>query len=127
MFANHFLNSNSNCNSFSDCFLRTMSSAAGLGKKLIAVCQLNCKENKDDNFKSGEKLIREAVAYKCSMVFLPECFDMICDSRKAVLENLEPLDGPTVSKYRKLASECKVWLSLGGLHEKPSGSSKLYY
>lgn len=49
---------------------------------------------------------------------LPECFDMICESRKKLLEAAEPIDGPIISRYRDLAKKCKVWLSLGGLHEK---------
>ncbi|XP_074599306.1 deaminated glutathione amidase-like isoform X2 [Brevipalpus obovatus] len=97
----------------------TVTGDADGSKRLIAVCQMNCKDNKDDNFKSGEKLIREAAGLKCSMVFLPECFDIICDSRKAIMANLEPIEGDLIGKYRQLAAECKVWLSLGGLHEKP--------
>lgn len=93
-------------------------------KRLIAVCQLNCKDSKEDNLKAGERLIREAAGFQCYMVFLPECFDIICDSKKAILSNIETIDGEVVSKYRKLASECKVWLSLGGLHEKRANNGK---
>lgn len=105
--------------------IKTMASDTGGKKRLIAVCQLNCKENKDDNYKAGERLIKEASSYGCSMAFLPECFDMICDSRKSTLANLEPLDGPIVTKYRELAKQCNIWLSLGGLHEQKEGNGKI--
>lgn len=123
LLVNQCLNDLNRCNSSR--IVKKMSSSLNTGKKLIAVCQLSCKDNKDENFGAGERLIREAVSHSCAMVFLPECFDMICESRKAVLDNLEPLEGEIVSKYRKLASECKVWLSLGGLHEKVPGAGKL--
>ncbi|XP_015782741.1 deaminated glutathione amidase [Tetranychus urticae] len=88
------------------------------GRKLIAVCQLNCKANKEENYNVSEKLIQEASSNGCSMAFLPECFDMINETRKDTLAKLEPLDGPLITKYRDLAKSCNIWLSLGGLHEK---------
>lgn len=93
-------------------------------KKLIAVCQLNCKSNKDENYVTSERLIQEASAYGCSMAFLPECFDMINETRKDTLANLESLDGPLIAKYRDLAKSCNIWLSLGGLHEKRESNGK---
>jgi predicted amidohydrolase/diadenosine tetraphosphate (Ap4A) HIT family hydrolase len=78
---------------------------------------MNCKEKKEDNLVVGESLVRRAASAGCRMVFLPECFDMICNSQKEVLANLEPLEGPVICSYRKLAKELGVWLSLGGLHE----------
>ncbi|RWS20304.1 nitrilase and fragile histidine triad fusion protein NitFhit-like protein, partial [Leptotrombidium deliense] len=87
-------------------------------KQLIAVCQMNSKENKDENFNVCKSMITRAANIGCKMVFLPECFDMICDSKKKTLENIEPIDGPLITKYRQLAKESCVWLSLGGLHEK---------
>ncbi|RWS17276.1 nitrilase 1-like protein [Dinothrombium tinctorium] len=88
------------------------------GKHLIAVCQMNAKENKNDNFEVCKSMIERAAAIGCEMVFLPECFDMICDSKKKTLENIEPIVGPLITNYRQLAQKCNVWLSLGGLHEK---------
>jgi len=87
-------------------------------RALIAVCQMNCKSNKEDNFSTATGLITRAASLGCKMAFLPECFDMIGESRKQTLENLEPLDGSLITSYRALAKEKSIWLSLGGLHEK---------
>lgn len=58
------------------------------------------------------------------MIFLPEAFDFIGESKKETLELAEPINGPTVQKYRDLAKQFNVWLSLGGVHEKVSYSFK---
>lgn len=89
---------------------------------LIAVLQLNCKSSKDVNWNVASDLVTRAASMGCRMAFLPECFDMVCENRKQTLENLEPIDGPLITKYRNLAAEKKIWLSLGGLHEASSNS-----
>lgn len=91
-------------------------------KTLVAVCQLTSTNDKQKNFKTAGDLIRDAGRIGCKMVFLPECFDMICESREQTMANTEPIDGPTISSYRQLAKETKLWLSLGGFHEKKSVS-----
>lgn len=93
-------------------------------KKLVAVCQLNCINNKDENYKDAKTVISEAASVGARMIFLPECFDFIGSNKNEVIEAAEPLDGPTVSKYRELARSLKVWLSLGGLHQKPDEPEK---
>ena len=99
-----------------------MSSQSVNNRKLIAVCQLNCKENKDANFDVAKSLIQDASIQGCKMAFLPECFDMICENRKSIFQNSEPIDGPLITKYKELAKENKIWLSLGGLHERNTNS-----
>ncbi|XP_054160837.1 deaminated glutathione amidase-like isoform X2 [Oppia nitens] len=95
-----------------------MSTESSRTKSLIAVCQLTSTDDKEKNFNVAENLIRSAAGIGCQMVFLPECFDMICETREKTMANTEPIDGPIVSRYRQLAKEVNVWLSLGGLHEK---------
>ena len=56
--------------------------------------------------------------YILQMIFLPECCDYIGESRQNSLEMAEHITGPTVTKYRNLAKDLNVWLSLGGVHEK---------
>lgn len=90
----------------------------------VAVMQLNCKSNKDANFEIASNLINKASSLGCQMAFLPECFDMVCESRSQTLENLEPIDGPLIQRYQKLAADKKIWLSLGGFHEKVIGLEK---
>lgn len=96
-------------------------------KKLAAVCQLNSINDKDENFRKAKKIIVEAAAVGANMIFLPECFDFIGTNKQEVIDAAEPLDGLTVSRYSRLAKELKVWLSLGGFHQKSpeSGQEKI--
>lgn len=95
----------------------------GSSRVKIAVIQLNSTAEKEANFDIARQLIESATADGARMAFLPECFDSIYPSRAQTLENGEPVDGPTVAKYRELAKTNKIWLSLGGLHEKNAQSS----
>ena len=52
------------------------------------------------------------------MVFLPECADYIGENIEQSLSLAEPLNGDLVHRYRELAKRLKVWLSIGGFHEK---------
>lgn len=52
------------------------------------------------------------------IAFFPEACDYLADNKKDIVAFAESLDGPTVSAYKRLASEHAIWLSLGGLHEK---------
>lgn len=90
----------------------------------IAVIQLNSTEDKNKNFEIAKSLIENASLENVKMAFLPECFDMICPSKDQTIENGEPIYGPIVTRYRELAKRLKVWLSLGGLHEKDTKDSK---
>lgn len=91
-------------------------------KKLIAVCQLNCNNDKEGNFNIASSIVTQAANVGSRMIFLPECFDFIGTNKQEVIDTAETLDGPTVSKYCSLAKNLKVWLSLGGLHQKRSNS-----
>lgn len=52
------------------------------------------------------------------MIFFPECFDHVGESKEQSIQLAESLDGPLLSRYKKLAQEKCIWLSLGGFHEK---------
>lgn len=84
----------------------------------MAVCQHTSKENKDDNYREFERQITDASRAGCKLAFLPECFDFVCDNKQQAYEQAESIDGPLVGKYRKLAADFKIWLFLGGMHEK---------
>lgn len=87
-------------------------------KCLVAVTQHTSKDNKDDNFKEFQNQITNASKVGCKLVFLPECFDFIGDNRKQTIELTETIDGQLIAKYRNLAADLKVWLFLGGMHER---------
>ena len=50
--------------------------------------------------------------------FLPEGFDFIGSNINNTLAQSEKIDGPLIEKLKTLAVEKKIWLSLGGFHEK---------
>ncbi|XP_064632288.1 nitrilase and fragile histidine triad fusion protein NitFhit-like [Lineus longissimus] len=85
---------------------------------LVAVCQMTATSNKQENFSVCKQLIEKAKARGAQMVFLPECFDFVSESRPQALEFSETLSGPLITSYQELAKKHDIWLSLGGFHEK---------
>lgn len=47
------------------------------------------------------------------MVFLPEASDYVCDDLIESVKLAECLDGPLLSKYRIVAQENSIWISVG--------------
>ncbi|XP_039287303.1 deaminated glutathione amidase [Nilaparvata lugens] len=84
----------------------------------VAVCQFTAKNDKEQNFKVCKYLIEKASKDGAKMIFLPEACDYIGESKEEVSNLSEPLDGPLMCRYKELAKTAKVWLSLGGIHEK---------
>ncbi|XP_066464870.1 deaminated glutathione amidase isoform X2 [Eleutherodactylus coqui] len=97
-----------------------MASAVEALKPLIAVCQMTSTSDKEENFSTCSRLVREAAARRAAVVFLPEAFDYIGGSTEETLSLAETLEGDLMQRYRGLARACGVWLSLGGFHEKGS-------
>lgn len=52
------------------------------------------------------------------MVFLPEACDFIGKNKNELRKLAEPIDGPLMSLYKDLAKTNKIWLSIGGFHER---------
>lgn len=69
------------------------------------------------NFETCSTLARAAASQGCSILFLPECFAYIGIAGNDALAVMEPLDGPLMARYRQLAKDTGVWLSLGGFPE----------
>lgn len=98
--------------------LKIMASFSSSPDVLIAVCQMTSTNNKDENIKTATNLITESSCLGAKVVFLPECFDYVGENRQQSIELAESLDGPIITACTNLARENKVWLSLGGYHEK---------
>lgn len=60
------------------------------------------------------------------MLFLPECFSFIGSSQQESLSKAEPLDGPAMARYRQLARDTSLWLSLGGFQETGPDPQHIY-
>ena len=54
------------------------------------------------------------------MIFFPEAFDYICQSKSSTLENAELINGPIINGYQRLAKQNQIWISLGGFHQRVS-------
>lgn len=93
-----------------------MSNSSHSSETYVAVCQMTSKDNKEGNFNCCESLVQTAKKQNASMVFLPEACDYICDNTNDTVKMAESIDGPLVSKYKQLAQQNDIWLSLGGIH-----------
>ncbi|NXS11473.1 NIT1 amidase, partial [Neodrepanis coruscans] len=87
-------------------------------RPVVAVAQVTSTPDKEHNWAQCSGLVREAAQRGARLVFLPEGFDFIGTGPEQSLRLAEPLHGDTVGRYRQLARECEVWLSLGGFHER---------
>ena len=70
------------------------------------------------NFVRYSGFISEAASQGCKIAFLPEGFDFIGSNINTTLAQSETIDGPLIEKLKTLAVDKKIWLSLGGFHEK---------
>lgn len=86
-------------------------------KPLIAVCQMTSKSDKEENFRICKSLIEKAKKRGAEMVFLPECFDLVGESKDQSIQLSESINGPIMNKYKELARSNSIWMSLGGFHE----------
>ncbi|KAH9504368.1 Nitrilase and fragile histidine triad fusion protein NitFhit [Bulinus truncatus] len=79
---------------------------------------MNSTSKKEDNIQTILKLVSTASARGAQMVFLPEACDFIAESKQQSVEFSEPLTGHFIQQMKMAAVENKVWLSLGGYHQK---------
>ena len=97
--------------------MSTMAAQDNERKILAAVIQLTSTADKEANLSRASSHVKRAASMGAKLAFLPEGFDFIGDTKNAARELAEPIEGPTVTAYRKLAREHGIALSLGGLHE----------
>ncbi|CAD5226767.1 unnamed protein product [Bursaphelenchus xylophilus] len=97
-----------------------MSMALPTGRHSIAVCQLTSMNKLEANFETCKELVLRAKEKKCEMVFFPECFDYIGENRQETINLAFREDSDYLKRFRTLAKENNVWLSLGGFHNKES-------
>ncbi|XP_033161293.1 nitrilase and fragile histidine triad fusion protein NitFhit [Drosophila mauritiana] len=90
----------------------------------IAVGQMRSTSDKAANLSQVIELVDRAKSQNACMLFLPECCDFVGESRTQTLELSEGLDGELMAQYRELAKCNKIWISLGGVHER--NDQKIY-
>lgn len=83
-----------------------------------AVCQMTSSHDVKENINQASSLIEGAARMGADMVFLPEAFDFIGRNSQETRELAQTTEGNTIRAFQDIAVENKVWLSLGGFHEK---------
>ena len=89
---------------------------AGMRRSVVAVAQMTSVGSTAKNWECCKNLVKSASEAGASFVCLPEGFHFIGTHFTQSLQAAEPLTGPTITKYKELARETAMWLSLGGKH-----------
>jgi len=92
----------------------------------LAVGQMCSTNDVEANFATCASLARQAKEAGCHILCLPECFAFIGVAGSDALDVMEPLDGPLMARYRALARDHGLWLSLGGFAEPSPAPRKRY-
>jgi predicted amidohydrolase len=90
-----------------------------------AAVQLCAGSDKETNFATAERLVRQAVQRSASLVVLPEVF-FWRGARGDEREAAEPIPGPTTERLAALARELGIHLVGGSILERVPGSAKPY-
>ena len=94
---------------------------------VAGLVQMTAVNDVGANFAACSKLVEEACAKSAQIVFFPECFSFIGAAAGEAQAVAEPLSGPILARYRELAKQHSVWLSLGGFQERVDGEERIYY
>jgi len=92
---------------------------------VAAAVQMNSGEDKRANWAAAERLVREAAHAGATIVVLPEYFNCLGD-RRAMLDQAEPLDGPTAALLRELAASLQITLVGGTFCERVAGEERAH-
>jgi len=89
----------------------------------IAIVQMCACGDKEVNYATCERLIREACTGSPSalpvLICLPECFSYIGETgAESIAAAEDPATSTILSRYASLAKELRIWLSLGGFPER---------
>ena len=92
--------------------------------------QLCATEDIDQNFEKCSRLVEECAEKGAQMVCLPEHFAYMTQNRDGSLANAfefdDKLNAHLFQKYKQLALDNQVWLSLGCFPEKDLVTGKNY-
>uniref|UniRef100_A0A0N4ZMH5 Nitrilase and fragile histidine triad fusion protein NitFhit n=1 Tax=Parastrongyloides trichosuri TaxID=131310 RepID=A0A0N4ZMH5_PARTI len=86
-------------------------------RNLIAVLQLTSTHDLNQNFEVCKSMIERAKERGAKMVFLPECFDYVGRDKEETIKMAMDINGDYIQRFRNLAKENDLWLSLGGFHQ----------
>lgn len=81
----------------------------------FAIAQMTSVADTNANFNLCKALIDKAAEQGAKLLALPEGFHFIGTHFTQSVQVAEPITGPTITEYRKIAKNKSIWLSLGGL------------
>lgn len=91
----------------------------------IALGQLTSRRDIEDNLNTCREMVTRASAQGAGWVLFPENAPFLGkDTEKPDIA--EPVDGPIVDAYRKMASDHGVWVTVGSIPEKVDGDTRTY-
>jgi len=102
------------------CAARAHCGARGIGAmaSLVGLVQMTSTNDIEANLAACAASVAHAKAQGCALVLFPECFAMLGAKKGETQAAAEELDGPLLGRYRALAKEHGLWLSLGGFPER---------
>lgn len=90
-----------------------------------AVLQLNTKDDRRENLRVADQLVRRAAGQGADVICLPEMWAFIGRDEDKV-GGAEELDGPSMTAMRELAMELGVWLLPGSFAERSDVPGRVY-
>ncbi|XP_037032684.1 nitrilase and fragile histidine triad fusion protein NitFhit isoform X1 [Bradysia coprophila] len=98
--------------------IRRMSTEANSKSNRIAICHMRSTNDPEKNRSQVTDIVQKAKELNANFIFLPECCDYVGGNVPETLKLSQTIDGDTMSYYKNLSKSNKVWLSIGGFHEK---------
>ncbi|MBD2749174.1 carbon-nitrogen hydrolase family protein [Microvirga sp. BT688] len=89
----------------------------------VAACQLNSKDNKEENIRIALELLDKAAGFGADVAVLPEYTDFMGDNAGA-LAAMEQIPGPLSDRIAAKAREHKMWVLLGSMHAGIEGANQ---
>src|SRR5689334_24399887 len=81
----------------------------------VAVCQLNSRDNRDQNLAVARGLLERAAAAGADLAVLPEYVDYLGPGKTA--PKPESTDGEFAQFFARAARELGIWVHAGSFHE----------
>lgn len=79
----------------------------------------------EKNFEICKEMVERATAQNCKMVFFPECFDYVGRNKEENIGLATEENGHIMQRFRSIAKQNSIWISLGGLHNKDPNEPKM--
>jgi predicted amidohydrolase len=90
----------------------------------VAVCQLNSREDRDENLRVARDLLERAAGAGVTLAVLPEYVDYLGPGKTA--PKPEGIDGEFAQFFAAAARELGIWVHAGSFHEIGPDSSRTY-